>query len=201
MKDGQYQEFGQMMKAGKRSDLNQIQKMIEDGATDLQIAREHFGAWTRTRTAIQEYRQMINPKKFTVRFALNLFKEVWQTYPFGFSTVLWGPSDIGKTSFLKARYPTSLFVSHIDDLKLFNTSEHEAIIFDDMDFKHIPRTAQIHLLDSDDDRSIHVRYGTAFIPAGTRKLFTTNEFNGNIFELSDSAIQRRVDVVEGKDFY
>lgn len=202
MKDGIVSEGGEPAnQQGSRNDLKKIQKMIEDGATDLMIAREHFGAWTRIRSAIAEYRKMITPKRVEIGYTLSTFSPIWTEREWGYSTILWGVSGIGKTSFLKARFPTALFVTHLDDLKLFVASEYEAIIFDDMEFKYLPRTAQIHLLDSSDDRSIHIRYGTALIPARTRKLFTTNEIDGNIFELSDPAISRRVEVVEGEDFY
>jgi hypothetical protein len=63
-----------------------------------------------------------------------------------------------------------------------------------MDFKHLPRTSQIHLVDVDNDRSIHCRYRTAFVPARTKKIFTTNESSGLIVELADAAVKRRIEV-------
>lgn len=65
---------------------------------------------------------------------------------------------------------------------------HKSIIFDDVDFNHYPRTAQIHLCDFDNARDIHVRYGTAHIPAGIAKVFTCNEWPLS----SDPAVMRRV---------
>lgn len=89
-------------------------------------------------------------------------------------------------------------MSHIDDLLKFDPKKHEGIIFDDMDFKHVPRTAQIHLVDTDFERSIHCRYACARIPAKTKKIFTTNEFNGGIFLINDPAIARRIKAIELK---
>lgn len=104
------------------------------------------------------------------------------------SIVLQGGSGTGKTSWAKHQAPKpALFVTHMDDLKKL-TNEHKSIIFDDMDFKHFPRTAQIHLVDRFDTRSIHIRYGTATIPAGIVKIFTCNEYPF----LEDDAIKRRV---------
>lgn len=106
---------------------------------------------------------------------------------------MWGPSGVGKTSYLRSRFPNALWVTHIDDLGTFDSAIHtDGIIFDDMSFTHLPRTAQIHLVDMDDDRSIHIRYGTATIPAGTQKFFTSNV--REIFDLNDAAIARRVRV-------
>lgn len=105
------------------------------------------------------------------------------------SIILIGPSGIGKTSWCKRECPKpALFVTHLDTLKQFNPKHHKCIIFDDMSFIHLPREAQIHLTDRDDDRAIHVRYGVAYIPRGTPKLFTANR---DIF-LDDEAINRRI---------
>jgi len=91
-------------------------------------------------------------------------------------TVIIGPTGIGKTVFAKkhAAKP-ALFVSHMDDLKSFDASRHKSIIFDDMQFKHMPVQGQIHLVDNFEPRSIHIRYGTVKIPSGIQKWFTCNE--------------------------
>lgn len=103
--------------------------------------------------------------------------------------ILIGESNIGKTSFAKALLPNALIVSHMDDLGLYDVTAHSGLLFDDMEFTHIPRSAQIHLVDIDDARSIHIRYQTANIPANTKKIFTTNL--EDIF-LDDPAINRRI---------
>lgn len=103
--------------------------------------------------------------------------------------VVVGPSGCGKTTWAKQRSPKpALFVSHIDDLKCFRPNFHKAIIFDDMDFKHLPTTCQIHLVDQQDPRSIHVRYGTVKLPADLCKIFTCNEFPF----VEHEAIRRRI---------
>lgn len=107
----------------------------------------------------------------------------------GGSFVLIGPSGCGKSTWAKRVAPKpALFVSHIDDLRKFNADVHKSIIFDDMDFNHWPRTAQIHLVDQHDVRSINVRYGTVTIPAGTPKIFTSNLPPFSM----DPAIDRRI---------
>jgi len=108
------------------------------------------------------------------------------------SVMLIGPSDIGKTQFAKAHFENPLSVSHIDRLRDFN-AEHDGIIFDDMDFRHLPRTAQIHITDWDEERDINARYGCAKIPANTRKIFTCNT---ECVSMYDEAIARRVKVIE-----
>lgn len=93
------------------------------------------------------------------------------------TTVLVGSSGIGKTTWaIKHASKPSIIISHIDDLKLFKPSFHKSIIFDDMSFIQWPLQSQIHLVDRDQPRSIHVRYGVAKLPANTEKIFTCNTF-------------------------
>lgn len=106
------------------------------------------------------------------------------------SKVIVGPPGIGKTQWAKCHFKNPLMVRHMDDLRQFDAKFHDGILFDDMDFKHMPRTAQIHLLDWWDNASIHCRYSNAFIPKETKKIFTANEFPFN----DDGAIARRIEV-------
>lgn len=93
----------------------------------------------------------------------------------GKTHVVIGPSGCGKTTWATRVAPKpALLVSHIDDLKEFNPSIHKSIIFDDMDFRHWPDRAQVHLLDWHHTRSINVKHSKAQIPKETPKLFTCN---------------------------
>lgn len=104
-----------------------------------------------------------------------------------------GDSGIGKTTYAKQIIPKPcLFVTHIDDLKKFQIDFHKAILFDDVCFNHYPVQSQIHLVDFENPRSIHVRYGIAQIPAGVPKIFTCNEDPVN---LEHAAIRRRSQVI------
>jgi len=104
--------------------------------------------------------------------------------------VLKGPSGCGKTTWAKKNAPKpALFVSHLDQLKKFLPGYHKSVIFDDVSFSHIPRVAQIHLLDYDNTRAIHCRHSIATIPAGVHKIFTCNEWP---VTRGDPAIERRM---------
>jgi len=106
------------------------------------------------------------------------------------SLVIIGAPGTGKTTRAIRLAPMPcLFVTHVDDLKQL-TSSHKSIIFDDMSFAHIPREAQIAMVDREQPRSIHVRYGVASVPAGIVKIFTANR---RPFE-EDPAINRRIQV-------
>lgn len=108
------------------------------------------------------------------------------------TTVVIGPSGCGKTSWAKrVCNKPALFCTHIDDLKSFDAGKHKCIIFDDMDFAHWPRTAQIHIVDQDDVRSINVKHGKVTLPRKLQKIFTCNSMP----LINDPAILRRIKVI------
>ena len=92
------------------------------------------------------------------------------------TNVIVGPTGCGKTlTSLRKMTKPILFVSHVDQLKLFQPSRHRSILFDDMKFDHLPVTSQIHLCDRILPRSIHRRYGITLIPVGIQVTITCNE--------------------------
>lgn len=116
-----------------------------------------------------------------------------QTYHPEKATVIVGPTGAGKTSWAKRVCPKpALWVRHMDVLRSFRPEYHKSIVFDDMSFKHLPREAQIHICDWNDEAHIHCRYGHATIPAGVVKIFTANEYPFS----EDAAIERRVHKIE-----
>lgn len=115
------------------------------------------------------------------------------------SFVISGPAGCGKTVFAKrvAAKP-SLFVRHIDTLKHL-TAEHRSIIFDDMDFTHIPVDARKNLLDRFDPQQIHRRYGVTSIAPDVEKIFTANRnpvLDGSEAAEDKEAIRRRMEFID-----
>lgn len=107
------------------------------------------------------------------------------------SYVLSGPTAIGKTTWAIMHMPKpALWVTDVDALKKLRHGYHKSIIFDDIQFQHVPRTAQLHIADVIDGRHIRTRYINAFIPAGIYKCFTCNP--GHEPFIYDSAINRRL---------
>lgn len=185
-KDRDYQDFGQIPTAdsvydnlvqfAKAHDRNSFDKTALAGRISYMWA-EHL--WKRHSGSLQTIRE---PNQGTECLQL-------QTMSFdGGSLVLVGPSGCGKTTWASRVAPKpALLVTHMDDLKKL-TDEHKSIIFDDMDFQHLPRTSQIHLVDQDMPRSIHCRNTIATIPKNTPKIFTANSHPF----LDDEAINRRI---------
>ncbi len=84
-------------------------------------------------------------------------------------------------------------MSHIDDLKRIDYEKHDAVIFDDMSFKHWPVTSCIHLLDCEQDRTINIRYGNVVLRAGFPRVFISNN---PIWPPFEEALARRMALAE-----
>lgn len=66
---------------GKRSDLLEIQKKLDDGISDVDLAAEHFGSWCRYNKSFVIYRQLkVTPRRFKTEVI-----------------VYWGPPGTGKS--------------------------------------------------------------------------------------------------------
>nr|WAE42561.1 MAG: replication associated protein [Cressdnaviricota sp.] len=108
------------------------------------------------------------------------------------SIIVVGPAGCGKTTWAKTIAPKpALFVRHLDSLSELRR-EHQSIIFDDLDFKHMPPSAQKFLVDMENLSEIHIRYRVAKIPAGTLRIFTANEYPFLEGGVHGEAIDRRV---------
>lgn len=83
-KDGDFQEGGLLMKQGQRSDLEEIKSKIESGASEMEIASEHFSKWVVYRRSFQAYATLISPIR------------KWETQ----CHVYWGKTGTGKTRFV-----------------------------------------------------------------------------------------------------
>lgn len=114
------------------------------------------------------------------------------------AVLLCGPAGIGKTQYALAHFTKPLVVRHLDDLKKY-TPEYDGLVFDDMSFNHLPSDTIIFLLDMELDSPIHCRHTNALIPAGTKRIFTHNDYNifypEKITPERKAAIDRRLEIV------
>lgn len=195
-KEGDWYESGVLPAPGRRSDLEGFREAIDDGMTEEEISKSMFTVWAKYPGLYKRYKSLTIEVE-SPRYPLEAFKwsEDFRDPDWSRSLIFWGSPGIGKTEFAKSLLGEGyLLVSHLDQLGQFDPSKHSGIIFDDMSFLHHPRESQIHLLDQENTRAIHIRYGCAIIPPNTKKIFTTNVEGGRIFLLDDGAIGRRAKV-------
>jgi len=195
-------EAGTLMKQGDRSDLSLIVEKIRAGSSLQMIWEAHPTTMIIHRRGVMEAMAVLQTSyvdppiwtlnDFNAELVLDLQYLLYPVNPANLKgVILWGESGKGKTTLARCLIPKALVCSHLDDLKLLNEQAHDGIIFDDMSFSHLPRESQIHLVDNEIGRSIHCRYGNAYIPSYFKKIFTTNLPYSSIF-LMDPAIARRV---------
>lgn len=107
------------------------------------------------------------------------------------SVVVVGPAGCGKTTWAKIIAPKPcLFVRHLDSLSELN-SRHKSIIFDDLEFGHLPVSTQKFLCDMENLSEIHIRYKVARIPSGILRIFTANSDPFSAVHEHRLAINRR----------
>lgn len=117
------------------------------------------------------------------------------TTAFAKSLVIVGEPGCGKTTWAKEHAPKpALFVRHLDTLARFRP-EHQSIIFDDLDFRHLPDSTQKYLVDYENVAEVHIRYNVARIPEGVPRIFTANEYPFNTEGVHGRAIDRRVNKI------
>jgi len=179
-------------KQGQRSDLEDMTAAVANGMSVKDLWKTFPGGMVKYHKGmyelIKQTRIRTTSAKFHGPFKWAMIDD-WSK-----SHIFWGEAGIGKTEFALTHFSKPFLCSHIDELREFDPEIYDGVIFDDMSFTHTPRTNQIHLLDIDQDRAIHLRNITGFIPANTKKIFTCNVDDGGIVDLNDAAIRRRVEI-------
>lgn len=180
-------------KQGERSDLILLANKLSSGITVTEVAKEFPSDFIRYHRGIERFAELVQYRFESANYTLEECCKYVELSPLeNYTNVIIGKPNCGKTQFALAHFIRPLFVSHMDDLLEFKPEVHTGIVFDDMDFRHMPRTAQIHLTDYENSRSIHCRYRCCKIPRHTCKIFTCNVYPFD----EDEAIGRRVTVTE-----
>lgn len=61
MKDGESYEFGERPEQGKRTDLEDIKDLIQDGVSDRELATKYFSQWCQYRRSFDVYKELVSP--------------------------------------------------------------------------------------------------------------------------------------------
>lgn len=199
-KEGHVHIIGAQVTAGTRTDLLAASAYLTtEGTTETDFRDNFFTVWAKYPNIFKRYKSLDLTESvgnfrrdqfsWTFDFPVNVKAQVTH------SMIVWGEAGVGKTEYAKALLgPNYLLVRHMDKLGEFKPEFHSGILFDDMNFNHLHREAQIHLVDIDNESQIHIRYTMAMIPAHIKKIFTTNVKDGAIFDINDPAIRRRIKI-------
>ncbi len=116
--------------------------------------------------------------------------DFWQ--PNKHTLLLIGGAGLGKTSYIRNKFPKCLVINRFDRLKEFDAEKHDCIVFDDMTLTTPPfsRDNIVSLLGVETDSDVNIKYGCARIPAGTPRVVTNNVFPVTLDE--HGAIARRI---------
>ena len=140
-------------------------------------------------------------KKVDMRIPPIVNQGTWtfEHYPWDKDCVIFsGVSGAGKTRFAISHCedPDLVCIARCaEDLKRVD-AETELIIFDDFDFGQYSIEQCIHFVDTEVPTSLNVKYGSVNLPAGMRRIITTNKSFDELFPLdSHGAVRRRVDII------
>lgn len=183
----EYGNFGEANQQGKRSDLLAIRERLEEGATELEIAQEHFGPWCRYYKAFKRYKGLLTEGRS------------WKTEVH----IYWGKAGTGKTK--KAYDDAKEQDWAVYDVPRPNGGSvwfdgyegHEVLLLDDF-YGWVP----LHLLLKLGDRyAMQIPVKGGMVPFTARRLVITSnspvdewyrwgEFNSEL----RAAFDRRVDI-------
>jgi len=171
-------------KGGASGIMLQYATMLKDGKSIYDIDALNPGFVLNHQRKIQDYVTLQRTKRMAenvVRFKPEDFNmpllPIEEMFKLNKSILLIGESQLGKTEFCKVHFKSPMVVRNIDDLKWFNESIHDGLIYDDVSFLHCPFQQVLNVLDLGTDRTIHCRNVNPIIPRNIRLLFTSNREN------------------------
>lgn len=134
------------------------------------------------------------------KFSIQDFIPEAREFPYDWSRciVFCGPPGIGKTQLAKALQPNHIIIKHRDKLKeYFN---EECIIFDDFTWQGLYREQCLNLIDVEEEAQVDVKHGMATIPAGVKRIITTNRDFNNLFPFEQpAAFERRLQWIQWQE--
>jgi hypothetical protein len=172
---------GRFKRAGERSDIQAVQKAIEDGQSERQIAAVYPEVWFKYPRAVKEYRRLIvEPRRFKSRVI-----------------VLVGPTGTGKTSFAFHCFDDVYVKPHGE---WFDGYDGESVVLIDEFYGWIPYSLLLTLLDR---YPCLVPFKGGFHQWSPRTIVLTSNKPPNEWYSSEkhpyAPLERRIDVLAYKD--
>lgn len=132
-KEGKFVSYGKFVCQGQRTDLEAIQKEIQDGATKCDIMTNFFSTYCRYRKGILDYLE-VSVKKNTKKFRkLNV-------------EFHYGSTDSGKTRFATETHPEHYMILGANMQWFDGYNQEKVLIIDDYN-NDVPITKMLRLLD------------------------------------------------------
>lgn len=158
-KDGRFCEFGEPAKQGKRSDLTRIRRRIEQGQSDLTIARSHFGSWVRYHESFKRYRCLLEAN---VSNALRNPEVV----------IIWGPPGSGKSKYVWDKVHDVPHYWKRDTTRWFQGYQgQKTVVLDDFTEDMFPPADLLSMLDR---YPYEVEYKGGSLPFLAEKIYITS---------------------------
>lgn len=126
---GLFRSFFIFFSFGRRSDLADVKRRLDEAAPMEAVADEFFGSWVRYHRSFKEYKRIKAPKR------------TWRTLIY----ILIGPSGVGKTTLAREMFPDAYWKPNTkwwDDY-----DGHEAVVWDEFRGAY-PFQDLLRLLDS-----------------------------------------------------
>ncbi len=209
---GEFESFGMFQKQGAANvkAIDNIETMVRRGDSIGEIWRNtDAGVFacmsTRYRGIKEAISYMHDEHKETAEFREDQF--AWSKVKWGLQDdgddqsltwVIAGPAGAGKTEYGLMHFDNCCMIKTQDDVGRYDPKDHDGMLFDDCDawIQKLSRTEQVQLLEQKRGSTFRIRYTNVFIPGGTRKLFTTNDPTGEIFNPHASCTRRyRIKIV------
>lgn len=183
-KDGNNKIWGEFITQGQRTDLEQLQKMLEDGESMRKCAKEYFGDYIRYHKGLEKYKQLVDQEK------TKEFRQVKVE-------VITGPTGCGKT---KRACKGDYYKIEGDNLNWFDGYNQEKTLVIDEYSNQIGITKLLNILDGYQLR-LPIKGGFTYAN-WTKVIITTNlrmeELHASAKEEHQKALRRRITKVISK---
>lgn len=178
-KDGDFVERGERPNQGRRTDIWDVKKSIEEGHSELALYQMHFDVMIKYGKGFMRYRQLMNKLKI----------EKWTNV---YVTVIWGDAGTGKT---RKVMEMENDVYQVDNYPWFNGyNNQEAILFDDF-YGGIKYCEMLRLLDGY-PMQLNAKYG--FTLKNWKKVYLTSNVHPDLWYTNvpnKDALKRRINKI------